>query len=80
MDASMRRTELRGLIWAATFSLLLVVFTLSTLRAEDRLLRHLPSRGLDDPDVKAFIGRLNKACPDCETYLTIVIRAGRSEG
>jgi hypothetical protein len=55
------------------------VFTLVPPRAENHPL--LPSRNeiLDDPEVKAVMGRLNKACPDCETYLTVGVQYGSDD-
>jgi len=71
----MRRT---GFIWAGILSLLSVVFALGTLKAEESPLRYIPSRSqiLDDPDVKAQLGWLNRACPGCETYLTVGVLYG----
>ena len=73
----MRRSGFQAAIWAGMFSLLLVVFTLNSLRAEENP-RYIPSRDeiLDDPDVKAQIGWLNRACPGCETYLTVGVLYG----
>ena len=62
------------------FPLLLFVifFILINLHADERPLRHIPSKNevMDDPDIRASLTRLSKACPNCEAYLTIGVQYG----
>jgi len=68
-----------GAVLVGVFPLLfLIFFLLISVRADGQLLGHIPSKNeiLDDPDVRASLKRLSKACPNCEAYLTTGVQYG----
>jgi len=56
--------------------LFFIFFILMNVYGDERPMRHIPSKNevLDDPDVRASLARLNKACPNCEVYMTVGVQ------